>query len=73
MPSSTSAINTNNVMMSAVKYSEIAAAATIAIAIDSSIDIRRAATCSNASSKIGQPPITRLAIPMTLMLRQRLP
>ena len=65
--SSTSAISTNKVMISAVKNSEIAAAARTAIDIESSIVIRRAAMFSIASLKIGQPPIRTPAKPMRLI------
>ena len=49
MPSSTSATSTNSVMTSAVKNSEMAAAATMAIDMESSIVMRRARRFSNAS------------------------
>ena len=47
--SNSSATSTNSVMMSAVKISPIPSAATIAIAIESSIVIRRWTRSSNAS------------------------
>ena len=52
--------------MSAVKNSEIAAAASSASDIESSIVIRRAAMFSMASLKIGHPPTRTPARPMTL-------
>src|SRR5882757_1007721 len=55
-------------MMSAVKYSEMAAAATIAMAIDSSIVIRFAAVLPAASLKIGHPPIRTPNAPTKLTL-----
>ena len=69
----TSATSTKSVMMSAVKNSEIAAAATMAMVMESSIVIRRAARFSAASLKIGQPPITMPRMPSRLMLVKRLP
>jgi hypothetical protein len=65
MSSRTSAIRTKRVMISAVKKSEIAAAATIAIVIESSIVIRLARKFAAASLKIGQPPIRTPRIPIT--------
>jgi len=56
------------VMTRAVAYSEIAAAATIAIAIESSIVTRRAARFSALFLKIGHPPIATPAAPIRLML-----
>ncbi|MGO8920134.1 MAG: hypothetical protein ACLQJR_29905 [Stellaceae bacterium] len=66
MPSRTSATSTNKVMTKAVKNSPIAAAATIAMLMDSSMVIRRSTMFSNASLQIGQPPISRPATPITL-------
>jgi hypothetical protein len=45
----------------------MAAAATIAIVIDSSIVILRSRMFSKASFKIGQPPIVNPMTPITLM------
>ena len=73
MPSRTSAISTNSVITSAVKNSEMAAAATIAIDMDSSMVIRFATRFSRASLKMGQPPTNKPATPITLMARKRLP
>jgi hypothetical protein len=66
-PSSTSATRTNKVMTKAVKNSPMAAAATMAIVIDSSIVMRRSTILSKASFRIGQPPIRRPTTPMTLI------
>jgi hypothetical protein len=49
-----------------VKNCEMAAAATMAMDIESSMVIRRASRFSSASLKIGQPPIARATIPITL-------
>src|SRR6266436_4133836 len=68
MPSSTSATSTKSVMTRAVKNSPIAAAATIAMLMDSSMVIRRAAMFSAASLKIGQPPTVTPRTPRTLTL-----
>jgi len=65
-PSSTSATRTKSVMTRAVKNSPIAAAAAMAIVIDSSIVMRRSTMFSKASFRIGQPPIRRPTMPMTL-------
>ena len=69
MPSSTSATRTNSVMTRAVKNSPIAAAATIAMVIDSSIVMRRARRFSNASLKMGQPPTSKPTMPIRLTAR----
>ena len=71
MSSNTSATSTNKVMTSAVKNSPIAAAATIAIVIDSSMVMRRSTIFSKASLTIGQPPIANPRTPITL-IRERL-
>ena len=68
IPSSTSATRTNNVMMRAVKNGEIPAAAMIAMLMDNSMVIRRAAAFSAASLKIGQPPIKTPSTPIRLTL-----
>ena len=60
-------------MMSAVKKSEIAAAATIAMLMDNSIVIRRAATFSAASLKIGHPPIRTPSYADQADARERFP
>jgi len=60
-------MSTNSVMMSAVKNSEIAAAAMMAMDIESSIVMRLAKRFSSASLKIGQPPMRRPATPIRLM------
>ena len=70
MPSSTSATSTNSVITSAVKNSEMAAAAMIAIDMDSSMVIRFATRFSRASLKMGQPPTNKPAAPITLMARK---
>ncbi len=67
MPSSTSAISTNSVITRAVKNSEIAAAAMMAIDMESSMVIRLARRFSSASLKMGQPPTPKPITPMTLM------
>ena len=68
MPSRTSATSTNNVMTRAVKNSPIAAKATIAMLMESSMVIRRATMFSAASLKIGQPPTITPRTPITLTL-----
>jgi hypothetical protein len=70
MPSSTSATSTNSVITRAVKNSPIAAAATIAMLMESSMVIRRATMFSAASLKIGQPPTIT---PDDAHTRKRLP
>ncbi len=64
--SASTPFNTKSAMTRAVKNSEMAAAAIMAIDVDSSIIIRLANRFSTASLKIGQPPITRPATPMML-------
>lgn len=54
-----SAASTKAVITSAVTHSPIAAAATIAISMDSSMLIRRLRTSSHASRRTGQHPTTR--------------
>lgn len=66
-PSRTSATNTNKRMTRAVKYSEIAAAETMASVIDNSIVMRRARRLSNASLRIPKPENSSAAAPMMLM------
>jgi len=53
-------------MTNAVKNSEIAAAAKMAIVMDSSMVIRRACRFSAASLKMGQPPTPRPIAPIRL-------
>ena len=53
-------------MISAVKNWPIAAAATMAIVMESSIVMRRSRTFSNASLRMGQQPTRRPAMPITL-------
>ena len=64
--SNTSATSTKSVMTRAVKNWPMAAAATMAMTIESSMVIRRARIFSSASAKIGQPPITMPTSPMRL-------
>ena len=73
MFSSTSATSTKSVMMRAVKNSEMAAAAIIAMLMDNSMVIRRAAMFSAASLKIGHPPIRTPATPIRLTRAKRFP
>ena len=72
-PSSTSATSTNRVMTSAVKNSPMAAPATMAMVIDSSIVMRRLMMFSTASLKIGQPPISEADDADDADRRKRLP
>lgn len=66
LASTTSATRTNKVMTSAVRNSPIAAAATMAIVIDSPMVMRRSTTFSKASLRIVLPPIRTPATPMML-------
>ena len=53
-------------MIRAVKNSPIAAAATMAMVMESSIVMRRSRMFSKASLRMGQPPTTRPTTPITL-------
>src|SRR5579864_3616723 len=65
-PSRISATSTNSVITSAVKNSPMTRAAASAMVIESSIVILRAARFSAASLKIGYPPMSAAARPITL-------
>jgi hypothetical protein len=66
-PSRTSATSTNPVITRTVKNSPIAKAERRAMVIESSIVIFRSTMFSNASLKMGYPPIKVAAMPTTLM------